>query len=407
MDALCLSAHTDPRRATATKAVLSTLFLLFWTPEQSLAQPLVDNSWFVRTGAASGFILPGNPYTADPNYPGDPIRWGRNLTIEIGRQTDGHQEWHQLYGIPSYGFGFSLASFGNQVQRASPMEAYTFFSWPFARLTERMDLTTDFGMGLSWHWKEIDNHSAEWRETSLGSDLNARINWGFYLRYVTTPQFTLYTGVDYTHRSNGGLAQPDRGINVIGPKVALQYFLKPTETRYPRVARPPFHPSWEFVVGGMGGAKNVIERNEPLARHDYWTVASTAALQFQFYRFGKIAIGTDLAYDGATGATIDDDDERWRAAAGERWALGAYGGYEHVVGRFSAIVQIGQNVASGFDGINAPPQWYERFGWRYHFNDRYWTTIVIRAIEGRRADALQFGVGYRLPFSGNRRVSGK
>jgi hypothetical protein len=57
-------------------------------------------------------------------------------------------------------------------------------------------------------------------------------------------------------------------------------------------------------------------------------------------------------------------------------------------------VQAGQNVLRGYDDANLP-RFYERFGWRYHFNDRYWTTIVIRAFEGKRADALQFGIGYR------------
>jgi hypothetical protein len=71
-----------------------------------------------------------------------------------------------------------------------------------------------------------------------------------------------------------------------------------------------------------------------------------------------------------------------------------YGGYEHIIGRFGALVQVGESVARGFDDPDGP-RLYERFGWRYHVNDRYWTTIVIRAVDGWRADALQFGVGYR------------
>jgi hypothetical protein len=65
----------------------------------------------------------------------------------------------------------------------------------------------------------------------------------------------LYTGVDYTHRSNGGLVQPDFGINVIGPKVALQYNLgSETPTRHDREPKP-FQPAWEFIVGGAGGLR--------------------------------------------------------------------------------------------------------------------------------------------------------
>jgi len=215
----------------AALRLIGVLVIALSIPATGSTQTAQSAPWFVRTGATSGYILPANPFLASADHPGGAIRWGQNLTFEIGRQTDGNQDWHQLYGVPSYGFGFSVASFSNDVAHARPVEAYTFFSWPFARLGDRLDLTTDFGMGMSWHWKEMNDSRAESYETSLGSDLNARINWGFYVRYASTPQVTIFTGVDYTHRSNGGMVQPDRGINVIGPKVALQYSLTPTEAR--------------------------------------------------------------------------------------------------------------------------------------------------------------------------------
>ena len=393
MEALSRNADRDPRPAISTRVGLTLLVVFFSLAGRASAQQDTNSSpWFARSGITSGFIFSANPF-ANANHPGGPIDRGQNLTLEIGRQTDGNAEWHQLYGVPSYGFGFSLASFQNDVARSRPMEAYTFFSWPFARVTDRADLTTEFGMGLSWNWKET-THNTESDENRLGSDLNARINWGFYLRYVATSQLTLFTGVDYTHRSNGGMVQPDIGINVIGPKVALQYHLAPTPVRRRTVTPPPFHPRWEFVAGGMSGVKNVIEKQEPLTRGNYWTLDTTAAVQRHFYRFGKIAIGTDLEYDGATGVRVDGADERWRADGSQRWAVGLYAGYEHLIGRFGALVQMGRSVARGHDDSRVSGI-YERFGWRYNFNDRYWTTFVIRAVDGRRADALQFGIGYR------------
>jgi len=253
--------------STTCMAVV-VLLLLLVIPQTSRAQTEDANPWFIRTGVTPSFIISANPF-GNPDHPGGPVNWGQNLTFEIGRQTDGKEEWHQLYGVPSYGFGFSLSSFQNDVEHTRPMEAYTFFSWPFASLTDRLDLTTEFGMGVSWHWKEVTN-SAQSYESSLGSDLNARIDWGFYLRYVTSPQITLLTGIDYTHRSNGGMVQPDIGINVIGPKISVQYSLAPSPIRRRSVKPGPFSPSWEFLAGVIGGNKNVIESKDPLMRGDYW-----------------------------------------------------------------------------------------------------------------------------------------
>jgi hypothetical protein len=354
----------------------------------------------VRVGATSAHILSPNPFETSTNDPGKPIHWVPDVTFEIGRQTDGSREWHGLYGLPAYGAGFSVARYRSDIAHGRPLEAYTFFSWPFVRLNDKLALTTDFDMGLSWNWRQFDQKTQS-SNSVLSSDVNVRIDWGFYLRYSTTARTSVFSGIDFTHRSNGGVVQPDRGINVIGPKVAMQYSLKRGSSSHPVTPSPqPFRPAWEFVVGGVGGVKNVMEKSSPALRQDFGVFNITSGLQRHFYRFGKVAAGTDLTYDGATGAKGDLNDgapTQWRVDAGQRWALGLYGGYEHLIGRFSPIVQIGYNVARALgSGDYSSPRLYQRFGWRVQLNDRFWGTVALRATHVRKADSIAFGVGYRF-----------
>jgi len=374
------------------------LVFLLWWPGTAYGQGFETNLWFVRGGATPAYILPTNPFETSAGGASDPIHWAPNLTVEIGRRTDGTSKWHKLYGTPSYGFGFSLVPLPKSIENGRPLEAYTFFSWPFARLSDQLQVTTDFGMGLSWRWKHM-NEEKEVYENVLGSDLNARINWGFYLRYLSTPRIAIYTGVDFTHRSNAGMVQPDLGINVIGPKVGLQYNLASEAPTRRDIDPPTFQPLWEFVVGGAGGVKNVIAKRSPIVRANFGTVGATAAVQRHFYQFGKIAGGTDVTYDGSAGASMDGAGREWRAGASRRWAVGVYGGYEHVIGRFSALTQVGDTVARGFAKPNSS-RLYTRYGWRYQINDRVWSTLAIRAHGFRKANVLEFGAGYRI-----RRVS--
>jgi hypothetical protein len=76
-------------------------------------------------------------------------------------------------------------------------------------------------------------------------------------------------------------------------------------------------------------------------------------------------------------------------------SVGAYGGYEHIIGRFSAFADAGILLARTSDGADRAP-FYQRYGWRYQFNDRMFTTLAIRAVGGKKADAFELGVGYRL-----------
>ena len=366
------------------------------------AQSDGDNPWFVRGGVTPAFVIATNPFSSGPRGAADAanvIDRAPNVTLEVGRRTDGRRSWHELYSMPSYGVGFSLASFRNSIEHARPVEAYAFFSWPFVSFSERLDVTTDFGTGVSWNWRRVNERSGE-ADMVLGSNLNARIDWGFYLRYLMTPRQILYTGIDFTHRSNGGVVQPDIGINTIGPKVMLQYnfgefsFDVPT----PYDARKPsgFRPSWDFVAGASGGVKNVVETT---GRHDFGSIGITAGALRRFYRFGEIAVGTDLLYDGSVGAVTAASLARPPLEPHGPWALGTYAGYEHVISRFSAFVHFGYQVARGVDDPEVS-RGYQRFGWRYQVTDRMFGTFAVRATGGNRAEALEVGAGYRLrwPF---------
>jgi hypothetical protein len=368
---------------------------------RSVSAQSSSGSWFVRGALASPVILPSSPFDQGANSQGSQPTWVPDLTVEIGRQTNGSQEWHHLYGLPSYGVGFSVARFQNGGQHGQPLEAYAFFSWPLFRITERLDTTTDFGMGLSWNWEQV-NPQTQANRTVLGSDLNARIDWGVYLRYATSPRMTVYTGLDFTHRSNGGLVQPDLGINVLGPKVAVQYNFAPATVSQPTLSPTPFRPSWEFVLGGAGGLKNVVQRAAPISREDFGVFHATAALQQRFYRFGKLTAGTDVTFDGAAGAMseIVDGVLRMSSANSGRWETGVYGGYEHLIGRMGAFVDVGYTVGRAPANDQSFPRFYQRFGWRYHVNDRLWSTVAVRSIDGHKADFLEVGLGYRVPLSG-------
>ena len=376
------------------------LVALLW-PTLAHAQIPENNPWFIRGGFTPAFILPTNPFPVEPGS--QPIDKAPSVTLEVGRRTDGSSQWHELYGMPSYGFGFSLTSFRNGTEHARPVDAYGYFSWPFASFTRRLALTTDFGMGVSWNWKRVDDQSGATQDV-LGSNLNVRIDWGVYLRGVLSPRYVLYAGVDFTHRSNGGLSQPDLGINVLGPKVMLQYNLAPVgpslPTAYDVLPPPPFPPQWDLIFAGSGGAKNVVL---PTGKSDFGTFEGTAGAQWRFYRYGRIAMGTDLLYDSSVGAVTTAPILGQPQNTDGPWALGFYGGYEHIIGRFSAFLHVGYEVARGLDDPDVS-RLYQRLGWRYQVTDRVFATFAVRATEIRRADSLQFGVGYRLPW---RRATGQ
>ena len=148
----------------------------------SSGQDVESSQWFTRVGFTHAFVLPPSPFLSSETPAEERTHSIPAMSVEFGRRTNGNRDWHHLYGLPAYGFGFSVTSFGDGLETVRPLDAYTFFSWPFVRLSERVEVTTDFGMGVSWNWKEYNQETNSYR-TVLGSNVNARIDWGFYLRH--------------------------------------------------------------------------------------------------------------------------------------------------------------------------------------------------------------------------------
>ena len=193
------------------------------------------------------------------------------------------------------------------------------------------------------------------------------------LHYLAARRASVYGGISVTHWSNGATKQPNLGLAVIGPKIGVRYDFSP-RAAHPRANRErlaPFVPAWELVAGLGGSSKNVVAAGTPPVadvdrRRSFNAVNVTTGLQRHFYRFGRIAAGADLTYDGAAGARVDVVDGRTiesRAPADRRGAVGVFGGYEHVMARLSVLLQLGYAAWRGFDDPEVP-RFYQRYGMR-------------------------------------------
>src|SRR5437867_1163281 len=123
------------------RAALFAIGLSVLTAGSTFAQSAEPNDWFTRVGFSPAYVVAANPF-ASSDAPSDrQVGSAPSITIEMGRQTNGSREWHRMYGLPSYGFGVSIASPGNGGAITRPMDAYTFFSWPFSQPSDRVQIT--------------------------------------------------------------------------------------------------------------------------------------------------------------------------------------------------------------------------------------------------------------------------
>lgn len=352
-----------------------------------------DTAAFFRIGIQPAHVIQSTDFVRGNNLAGEPVTWGTAVRAELGWQVPGSKEWHHLYRFPSYGIGLYLADFGSD-ELGTPVGAYGFFSWPFAGLSPRAELTTDIGFGATFGWNSFDPESNPFNR-AIASSTTFYIDWGLLFRYYLTDRIDVYAGASFTHFSNGGTRAPNQGLNTVGPLAGIQYRFADRKTRPERRPPPELDSHWGLVLWGAGGSKNIElpgdSQSEGADRRQSFGVANLGTtLLFPLHPMSTLRGGVDLTRDGSANAPADP-------STSDELALGLYGGYQQEIAKFSILVDVGYHVWRGRDDDLVPAA-YQRIGWSYRFFRRWFAGIQVRFVDFRRADFIEWTVGYRVDF---------
>lgn len=375
--------------------------------QQPTAPSTTQNPWFLRFGYQPGWVHQGSGFVKGENAAGEPIDTLQSFKFEFGRQTDGSQDWHHAYRFPSYGMGIFGAGFGNDEELGSPLAVYGFLTLPLANLGERVDLSTDFGIGMAFGFVPFDPETNPFNR-AIGSSATVYIDWGFYLRYLLSEKVDVAGGMSFTHFSNGRVREPNIGLNAFTPVSMVRYNFH--EHRPVLVTRPPqqaFQPGWELDLVFGGGTKNISASTDNAMlldtdrRNTFGVANVSTALLRHFHRYGKVGGGVDVAYDGSTDTRVDlagGAPIESRAPVAKRLNVGVFGGYQHLFGRFIILLDVGYYVWRGrTDG--RVPEFYQRLGFKFDLTESLFAGVNVRFFDFGKSDYIEWHAGYRFWWS--------
>ncbi len=198
------------------------------------------------------------------------------------------------------------------------------------------------------------------------------VGTGFY--YMVQPRLGLKAEASFRHISNGGLSQPNLGINYYALSLGLEYALNSYEL--PEKNRDV---QWEKenrfeLVGGFTLKEDTSHVNNK-------SVAMLIAQRFwQTSRINGITGGIMLDYQEAT------------QPGDEALSSGIFAGHEFLIGRFRFGQQMGVYFLRGTDPLN---QLFQNYYLRWH-SKRQWLWGVHLKAHGHVADFLAFQVGLKF-----------
>lgn len=326
----------------------------------------------------------------------------------------------QVYKGVYQGAGLAFHDFNPQL--GNPVSAYIFQGATIKTLTRRLSFNYEWDFGLTYGWKPYDRDSHPDNHV-IGSKMTAYIDAGLYLRWMLSKRWDLNAGATVTHYSNGNTAMPNAGLNVLGAKVSLAYYInrnhgdrsRDSLQRRDHGPVPMIHHGWhtDVTLYGAWKRKGVDTSEGAYAIPGVFGVAGfNVNPMYVVNPWLNVGASLDAQYDHGSNITIDEEaliEPFWNGSEENihipAWyrqvAVGVSARAEFVMPYFTINFGIGHNFlnvqTSSFKGF------YEVLALKIAMSRQLYLHIGYSIYDFYYPNNLMLGFGYRIPWKGKQK----
>lgn len=344
----------------------------------SLAQSKdsLAHSYFVGIKAHGGFIIPHS--TEIINVSGSrPI----GVQLDVSRINRSLKAWNKCNCYSLVGFSFAYFNYQNQEVLGS---SYNLMAYMEPLLTYRRKFNARFraGAGLTYLtdvYHPDDNPTNLFFSTSLSGFLMV----GFSGHYRISSHVNLNAGLHYNHISNGGLQQPNKGMNFPTLNVGMEYNINPVDIK-PQPTRAPVDRKIHPYAGVFANRRNV-EATDTESSVNLWQVGIYSGIQRRFTTTNAWLVGLEFSHD----ASIAEKGERAGQVVSP-WLFSLLAGHQFCFGRFGFSQQFGHYTYRDYDFRT---DFFQRYAITYLAANRLSIGISLKA-HAQEAEQMDVRAAY-------------
>lgn len=329
------------------------------------------------------------------------------FTLEYGVETDGRKLYQQLWGYPTWGFGFYKIYFLNDSDLGSPFAAYTFFDAPFKRW-EKWCINYKFGFGLSYNWARHTIN--EGYHYPIGSKMTVYFDMGLAANFHLSKKLDLGAEFVLTHFSNGSMQLPNYGLNLGAASLGLKYIFN-ERPEYKKQIVPKYEKDWELILLFSPAFKqvefeylNTDEQVQYIAfNYSIYNFSTTTNRQVSYKT--KLGGGVDVSFNESYAADtlmVNGVPEKAPYRASDKLLVGIYPSVEFVINHVSLMLQPGFYIYRKNIENAEVPSTYQRIGIKYTFKNNIILGVNIRAYNFYKADFIEWNIGYSIRWKRNK-----
>jgi hypothetical protein len=292
----------------------------------------------------------------------------KGLELILGWQRNDAAVWDLCNCYPRKGLLLAYYDYDNAILGNSFSAAY--FLEPQYRLGKNLFFSFKGASGLSYLTRPFDSITNPANQ-SYSTHLSAYLMVGAGFWFRLNPHWWLNASANYQHVSNGGLRQPNKGINwpTAGLAVSYQKTSRPFYTGG-RINEKFWKPyAWQWEAGLFGLPRKAVDENGNRRRMLLAGLVLQASKQIG--RVNAFTLGMEVYRDAELQAKLKKDSIHASPVKS-----GILAGHEFLLGRFRFSQRLGIYV---FDQTPYYDRLYHRWGIHYGINRHVGFGINLQA----------------------------
>lgn len=350
-------------------------------------------------------ILHTNPYLKGANDERRTMNHAFTTRLKYAFQMPQTSVQAQTYKDAYQGIGVAYHNLNPQL--GNPLSAFIFQGAPIKRFTSSLSLNYEWNLGLTFNWHPY-NQETNPQNKVIGSKVTAYIDADFYLSWRLSNHLDLNTGISLSHYSNGNTSIPNAGLNIIGGRVSLAYYLNRKNDRLiPKRVIPPFnkHISYDLLVYGAWRKQGIYLDGNPVALPDrYGVIGFNFTPLYNLNHWFNAGISLDGVYDSSSNLYIEDYlveigeshsdlDHVVSPSAIRQMSLGLSARAEFVMPYFTIDAGIGKNIINAHAELKG---WYQTLALKVDVAHSVFLNIGYSLYDFKTPNHLMLGVGYHF-----------
>lgn len=356
--------------------VLSFCCLVYQVSAQSSADTVKKSAFSLGLRGHVGYLLKhSSEFEFRQSYP-----WG--LEADFGWQLVSDKAYRFCSCYPRVGFAVNYINFDNGPVLGSAYYTYAYVE-PVFFVPRKFNLSFRFGLlGVAFMDRPYDEQSNP-RNLAYSTYVAFPLVLGIGFNYRVNQHWNIRLSGNYNHISNGGIRNPNKGLNYPTVSLGAEYTFRPVEMpSRGKLRRPPpvKKNRVEFDIG------NALKNADAKSSAQFWVLNMSVQYARWFHRSSAVAGGFTWEMDNARRVRILKSDNPTR----DHNRLSFYIGHEFWLGK----VQFGQYVGVyAKDEFPEVASWYHRHELSFHITPWLYVSAGLKA-HNQVADFLDLKVGY-------------